>query len=181
MEATCTVEDIGTIECDSEDSAIEPERNDTSKYSEVDAAYGPIPTCSESPMTTESQPSEASVSLTDVGHFVAAGGMSKLKDAEQIKLLDTHWKPSPSDSLDSQYYSSKQRSLKFQWKWLGQHKWLAYSAHEGYKGGWCLPCLLFLTEAESQHLGVFVKTPFRDYNRSKEQLDSHSETKYHPL
>ena len=93
MKSTCTVVDTGTIKCDSEDSAaIEPERNDTSKYSEVDAVYGPIPTCSESPMTTESQPSEVSVSLTDVGHFVAAGGMSKLKDAEKIKLLDTHWK-----------------------------------------------------------------------------------------
>ena len=104
MKAMCTVEDTGTIECDSEDSAaIEPDRNDTSKISEVDAAYGPIHICSESPMTTGSQPSEASVSLTDVGHFVAAGGMSKLKDAEKIKLLDTHWKPSPSDSLDSRH------------------------------------------------------------------------------
>ena len=42
-----------------------------------------------------------------------------------------------------------------------------------------MPCLLFLKDREKQSLGVFVKTPFRNYNKSKEKLDSHETTEYH--
>ena len=42
--------------------------------------------------------------------------------------------------------------------------------------GWCLPCLLFLNNQEKIQL---VKTPFRNYNKSKEVLDAHEECKYH--
>ena len=64
-------------------------------------------------------------------------------------------------------------------KWLDQRRWLAYSAHDEFKGGWCVSCLLFLTDREKESLGAFVKTPFRNYNKSKEKLDSHETTEYH--
>ena len=50
-----------------------------------------------------------------------------------------------------------------------------------HKGGWCLPCLLCLSDHEKELLGVFVKTPFRNYNKSKEFLSGHEEKKYHKI
>ena len=47
------------------------------------------------------------------------------------------------------------------------------------RGGWCLPCFLFLTDLEKTSLGNFVKTPFINYNKSKELLAGHSKKKYH--
>ena len=48
-----------------------------------------------------------------------------------------------------------------------------------FVGSWCLPCLLFLNDQEKTSLGVFVKTPFRSYNKSKEKLDAHEVKEYH--
>lgn len=42
-----------------------------------------------------------------------------------------------------------------------------------------MSCLLFLTEGEKEALGTFVKTPFRNYNKSKEKLDSHETNEHH--
>lgn len=38
---------------------------------------------------------------------------------------------------------------------------------------------MFLTEGENEALGAFVKTRFRNYNKSKEKLDSHETNEYH--
>ena len=100
-----------------------------------------------------------------------------LSDADKINMLDNCWKPSPTMPLDNRTY--KQKSVSFQWKWLEQRKWLAYSNHPEYKGGWCIPCVLFLSDYENEKLGNFVKTPFRNYNKSKELLDGHESKEYH--
>ena len=42
-----------------------------------------------------------------------------------------------------------------------------------------MSCLLFLTDREKESLEAFVKTPFRNCNKSKEKLDSHETTEYH--
>ena len=42
-------------------------------------------------------------------------------------------------------------------------------------------CFLFLTEQEKESLGVFVKTPFINYNKSKEKLDALETTEYHKM
>ena len=39
-----------------------------------------------------------------------------------------------------------------------------------YKGGWCMPCILFLTDSEKVQLKSFVNIPFVNYNKSKEIL-----------
>ena len=48
-----------------------------------------------------------------------------------------------------------------------------------YQGGWCLPCILFLKDNEKTHLGGFVCTPFKNYNKSKELLERHAKNDYH--
>ena len=40
-------------------------------------------------------------------------------------------------------------------------------------------CRAFLTDGEKDTLMAFVKTPFRNYNKSKEKLDSHETNEYH--
>ena len=122
----------------------------------------------------------ASVSPYDVGQLISSGS-STLSDSDKIRLIDNCWKPSTSDALDYQYCQSKKRYLTFQWKWLDHHKWLAYSAHVNHRGGWCLPCVLFLSDVEKETLGVFVKTPFKNYNKSKESLSKHENNKYHKI
>lgn len=42
-----------------------------------------------------------------------------------------------------------------------------------------MPCPLFLTDGEKDALGVFVKTSFRNNNKSNENLDSHQTNEYH--
>ena len=47
------------------------------------------------------------------------------------------------------------------------------------QGGWCLPCVLFLIDSEKTHLGAFVCTPFKNYNKSKELMEKHAKHGYH--
>ena len=42
-----------------------------------------------------------------------------------------------------------------------------------------MPCLLFLKDFEKASLGAFVRTPFNNYNKSKELFERHSKAKYH--
>ena len=42
-----------------------------------------------------------------------------------------------------------------------------------------MTCLLFLIDKEKESLGAFVKSPFRNYNKSKEKLEGHESTEYH--
>ena len=101
-----------------------------------------------------------------------------LSDTEKIQFRDNCWRPAESSTLDTQRLGAR-KQITFQMKWLNQRRWLAYSAHDEFKGGWCVSCLLFLTDREKESLGAFVKTPFRNYNKSKEKLDSHETTEYH--
>ena len=49
-----------------------------------------------------------------------------------------------------------------------------YGTSQEFQGGWCLPCILFLTESEKSILGVFVCSPFTNYNKSIKLLEKHS-------
>jgi hypothetical protein len=102
----------------------------------------------------------------------------KLSDADKMQFLDKCWQPTTSDVLDTQRFGSN-KSISFQHKWLGQRRWLAYSAHVDCRGGWCLPCLLFLHDQEKEMLGGFVNKPCINYNKSKEKFDIHEHTEYH--
>ena len=82
---------------------------------------------------------------------------------------------------DQQTFKTKDRNkvISFQPRWFDQHKWLYYSAHDDFKGGWCLSCVSFLTDIEKERLGAFVRAPFRNYYKSKELLDDHEKRAFH--
>ncbi len=42
-----------------------------------------------------------------------------------------------------------------------------------------MPCILFLNECEKTSLGVFIKTPFVNYNKSKKICENHAAKEYH--
>lgn len=115
------------------------------------------------------------VSPLDISGVLISGNIS---DSEKVNFLENCWKPAPFDILDNRCFAQNKRVV-FQAKWLEKRKWLAYSAHKDFKGGWCLPCPLFLTDREKESLGAFVKTPFNNYNKSKELLDAHESKGYH--
>jgi len=144
-------------------------------------------TCHDSGQSPQSE-SEAketasvavSVSPFDICHAVR--NYNILTDAEKINLKNKCWKPDSLHMFDIQTFgSSKKRSISFQARWLETRKWLCYSSHEDYKGGWCLSCVLFLSKEEKEHLGAFVTLPFRNYNKSTELLNDHERKQYHHL
>ena len=67
----------------------------------------------------------------------------------------------------------------FQKRWLQEYPWLHYGLSEVHKGGWCIPCVLFLTDIEKSALGPFINAPFINYNKSKELCEKHSKKGYH--
>ena len=85
--------------------------------------------------------------------------------------------------FDTRYFfvgaSRKRKQITFQRRWLNDYTWLRYVQEESYRGGWCLPCFVFLTDLEKTSLGAFVKTAFVNYYKSKELLAGHSIKQYH--
>ena len=88
-----------------------------------------------------------------------------LSNEEKFSLLITK---STYDSGDiSQCHSdsetAKRRKLSFQSKWLDRHTWLQRGHCRGSSGGWCIPCILILSEVEKSALDQFVTSPFTSY------------------
>ena len=85
------------------------------------------------------------------------------------------------DDLDTRYFSAtggrRRKQITFQ-KRLQDYKWLRYGVDKDYQGGWCLPCILFLSGSEKESLGAFVCTPFTNYNKSKQLCERHAK-EYH--
>lgn len=119
--------------------------------------------------TSHISESEHCVSAMDISRVFTSEHM--LSDSDKVNFLENCWKPVPFDVLDSRVFPHNKR-VAFQAKWLEKRKWLAYSAHKDYKGGWCLECVLFLADSEKESLGAFVTKPFNNYKKSKELLDT---------
>ena len=102
----------------------------------------------------------------------------RLSDSDKVNFLENCWKPVPFDLLESRVFPHNKR-VAFQAKWLEKRRWLAYSTHKDYKGGWCLECILLLTDSEKESLGAFVMTPFNNYKKSKKLLDTHESRGFH--
>ena len=106
----------------------------------------------------------------------------KILDSEKHHLLTTLQADISDDQFDTQFFllaNGKRKQITFQQRWLTEYTWLRYIQEESHRGGWCLPCYLFLTDLEKTSLGAFVKTPFINYNKSKELLMGHSKKQYH--
>jgi len=112
---------------------------------------------------------------------VAIGRSRKLKDHEKYNLITSSQNVDNTD-LDTVYFmvsgGRKRKQISFQKRWLQDYKWLCYGLGEN-QGGWCLPCILFLTDDEKANLGAFVCTPFKNYNKSKELMEKHAKHAYH--
>ena len=108
---------------------------------------------------------------------------------DKYRLLTTVQDDIRDDELDARSFPAedpegKKRNVKqitFQRRWLREDTWLRYGKSRDDKGGWCLLFILFLTpdEMRSLYLGVFVRTPFVNYNKSKEIRGRHATTEYH--
>ena len=58
-----------------------------------------------------------------------------LSDADKIQFCDNFWRQAATCALDTQQFGPKKQIIK----WLDQCRWLVYSAHNEFKGGWCEP------------------------------------------
>ena len=106
-----------------------------------------------------------------------------LTDAEKNQLITSTQANIAEGDLDRRYFTiegaRKRKQISFQQRWLQEYTWLRYESRESHRGGWCLPCIFFLNQSERASLGVFVKTPFVNYNKSKEICRKHAQTDYH--
>ena len=67
----------------------------------------------------------------------------------------------------------------FQRPWLQDYELVHFGVEKNHQGGWCVPCILFLTRSEKANLGAFVCTPFTNYNKSKKLCEKHAKKEYH--
>ncbi|KAG1666870.1 repressor of the inhibitor of the protein kinase [Nymphon striatum] len=145
------------------------------------ASPSPTPTLSISPKVAElSLP--ALTSTTDISSIIEAGISHKMTDASKIDFLENCWKPPSNFQFEAVKFKigQKMKNISFQRSWLEEYKWLRYSNNFKCKGGWCLPCVLCsqLDQIPTEK-AVFVKSPFTNFNKSKELLRSHELKKYH--
>ena len=129
----------------------------------------------------ESQGSQITQSQSQTGVLVeslleVAVYKSRTLTSEEIfSLLTTKSYDSGDMSLCySDSDTTKRRKLSFQNKWLDRHTWLHYGSCRGNRGGWCIPCILFVSEVEKTALGQFVTSPSTSYYKSKEMFNKHS-------
>ena len=107
-----------------------------------------------------------------------------LTDSEKYYILTTAQDRIADEDLDTRYFGvtgggRKRKQITFQRRWLQDYSWLRYGHDKDHQEGWCLPCVLFLTESEKAQLGAFVCTPFTNYNKSKEICEKHGKKEYH--
>ena len=86
-----------------------------------------------------------------------------LTDSEKYQLLTTAQETTLLEKeLDMQTFrvsgEAKVKRISFQTNWLHDHTWLHYGKARDDQGGWCLPCILFLTASEKLSIGAFVNT-----------------------
>ena len=108
-----------------------------------------------------------------------------LTDTERYELPTTPQTRFSDTELDTRYFeikgSRKRKQMTFLNKWLKDYTWLHYCRREIHKGGWCLPCCLFLTDLQKELLGAFVKSPFVNYNKANEVCKKHANKEYHVI
>ncbi|CAI6375120.1 unnamed protein product [Macrosiphum euphorbiae] len=102
----------------------------------------------------------------------------KFTDAEKLRHLENLWTPGKNSVFPSTQHGKKQ--LKFQFGWLENWKWLAYSKIED--GAYCKYCVLFSKYRGgkgSQLLGQLCTEPFNKWKHALEKFSTHEKTNYH--
>ena len=85
-----------------------------------------------------------------------------------------HSKP----GVNYNFPKSSGTSRSFQYRWLIQFPWLAYSKQEN--GGFCLPCLIFASSGyRGLDPGVLVRRPLTAFTKALELLRKHADKQHH--
>ena len=91
----------------------------------------------------------------------------------KYNLLVNHFKPGADYS-----FPKTTSGRAFQYRWLVQFPWLAYSKQEN--GGFCLPCILFASsEYHGSDPGVLVSRPLTAFAKALELFRKHADKGYH--
>ena len=102
------------------------------------------------------------LSTSEYGEVASFVGSRFLSADCKYNLLVNHFKPEADYSFPN---STSGRA--FQYRWLVQFPWLAYSKHEN--GGFCLPCVLFASsEYHGPDPGVLVSRPLTAFAKALE-------------
>ena len=133
------------------------------------------------PSTSSASPNPANLAELTGHRFslleLTIAHSKKPSDSEKHHMLTTLQADILDCQFDTRYFfvgaSRKRKQITF------QRRWLRYVQEESHRGGWCLPCFVFLTDLEKTSLGAFVKTAFVKYNKSKELLAGHLIKQYH--
>ena len=108
--------------------------------------------------------------ITDVASFV---WQSSSCSHTKYNLLVNHFKP-----MFNYPFPMSNHGRAFQYSWLTQFPWLAYSKLEN--GGYCLPCVLFATTSyQGSSPNVLVSRPLTASKKSLEILRNHGKKNYH--
>ena len=103
----------------------------------------------------------------EVASFV---GSRSLSADCRYNLLMNHFKP----GVNYNFPKSSGTSRSFQYRWLIQFPWLAYSKQEN--GGFCLPCLIFASSGyRGSDPGVLVSRPLTAFMKALELLRKHAD------
>ena len=98
-----------------------------------------------------------------------------MSDNDKYCLIQEHFAPAPRYKFPQ---ASNRRS--FQHKWLSRYQWLRYSEQDD--GGYCLPCALFFRATvsfRSNHPGVLVTKPLKNFQKALEILNKHEGKQFH--
>jgi hypothetical protein len=152
----------------------------THSQSESPQTIDPVEYQCQNTSVEESSHISSFVSATDISTIIK--NPSKMSDSSKMEFLDKCWRPHPNFNFESVEFKigQKTKNISFQHSWIKEYEWLTYSNHAEYRGGWCLPCVLSSQCLEmTSEKAAFVKTPFTNFNKSKELLRAHESKKYH--
>ena len=115
------------------------------------------------------------LSTSEYGDVASFVGSRFLSADCKYNLLVNHFKPGADYSFPK---STSGRA--FQYRWLIQFPWLAYSKKEN--GGFCLPCVLFASSGyHGSDPGVLVSRLLTAFAKALELFRKHAHKGYHKV
>ena len=140
--------------------------------SPITSPASPQASTNETSASQEPPAKQPRICHSDAGVFVHSHPVS---DNDKFCLIQEHFVPAPRYKFPQ---ASNRRS--FQHKWLSRYQWLRYSEQDD--GGYCLPCALFFRATvsfRSDHPGVLVTKPLKNFQKALEILNKHEGKQFH--
>lgn len=142
-----------------------------------------IGSCSSSSINTKCQvpdrPEISNCDILDIGNYIVHQRQScqPYTDIMKLDLLQNCWKPS-KDYIFPEAMEGK-RKRKFQYSYLDDFKWLAYSQLPGNNGALCKYCVLFAPQNQKTHQCSLVNKPLCKWKKATEIFRAHDASNYH--